>query len=71
MRRVLATLAATAVVALTLSACGGGADPLGNSTGGGSSAPSGTVRIGSANFTESTLLAEIYAQALEAKGVKV
>jgi osmoprotectant transport system substrate-binding protein len=71
MRRVLATLAATAVVALTISACGGGSDPLGNGAGGGSAAPSGTIRIGSANFTESTLVAEIYAQALEAKGVRV
>jgi osmoprotectant transport system substrate-binding protein len=71
MRRVLATLAATAVVALTLSACGGGSDPLDDRAAGGSSAPSDTIRMGSANFTESTLLAEIYAQALEAKGVRV
>ena len=71
MRRVLATLAATAVVALTLSACGGGEDPLGNGAGGGSAAPGDTIRIGSANFTESTLVAEIYAQALEAREVRV
>jgi osmoprotectant transport system substrate-binding protein len=71
MRRVLATLAATTVVTLTMAACGGGSDPLGNGAGGGSAAPSDTIRIGSANFTESTLLAEIYAQALEAKGVTV
>ena len=35
------------------------------------SAASGTVVVGSANFPENELLAEIYAQALEAKGVKV
>jgi len=32
---------------------------------------SGTVVVGSANFPESELLAEIYAQALQAKGIKV
>jgi osmoprotectant transport system substrate-binding protein len=32
---------------------------------------SGTVVVGSANFPESELLAEIYIQALEAKGIKV
>ena len=31
----------------------------------------GTVRVGSKNFTESIIVAEIYAQALEAAGVKV
>ncbi|MEP6981302.1 MAG: ABC transporter substrate-binding protein [Nakamurella sp.] len=35
------------------------------------SSAGGTVKIGSANFPESTLLAEIYAAALEAKGVTV
>jgi osmoprotectant transport system substrate-binding protein len=37
----------------------------------GSEASGGTVKIGSANFPESSLLAEIYAGALEAKGVTV
>ncbi len=36
-----------------------------------SSAPSGTVVVGSANFPENELLAEVYALALQAKGVKV
>jgi osmoprotectant transport system substrate-binding protein len=36
-----------------------------------SSAPSGTVVVGSANFPENELLAEIYALALKAKGVNV
>jgi osmoprotectant transport system substrate-binding protein len=59
---------------LLLTACGGGGDPL---AGGGSgqtpagAAPSDTIVVGSANFTESQILAEIYAQALEAKGVTV
>lgn len=58
--------AATVVVALgalALSSCG--------VLGGGDGSESGTVRIGSANFPESQLIAEIYAQALEAKGVTV
>ena len=41
------------------------------STSSGSQAAGGTVKIGSANFPESALLAEIYAGALEAKGVTV
>ncbi|SDF93484.1 osmoprotectant transport system substrate-binding protein [Lentzea fradiae] len=59
---------ATAVAAvMLLSACGG--DPL---TGGADNpAPVDTIVVGSANFTESRLLAEIYAEALAAKGVKV
>ena len=36
-----------------------------------SSAASGTVVVGSANFPENELLAEVYALALQAKGVKV
>lgn len=55
------------VAALTLTACGGGDDdPL---AGGGGE--KGTITVGGANFPESNLLAEIYAQALEAKGLKV
>jgi len=56
--------AVVAVLALALlPACGGG---------GGSSSGSGkTVVVGSANFPENVLLAQIYAQALEAKKVTV
>ncbi len=61
----LAALAAVVAVILPLSACGG--DP----TSAGSSGNSSTVTIGSANFPENELLAEMYSQALEAKGVKV
>jgi len=55
---------------LTLAACGGGGDPLATDTGNGGG-DSDTITVGSADFTESTLLAEIYAGALEAKGVTV
>jgi osmoprotectant transport system substrate-binding protein len=69
--RVILTSVA-AVAALALAACGGGdsSDPLSN---GGNSSPAATdtIAIGSANFPESALLAQIYAGALTAKGVKV
>jgi len=59
-----------------LAACGGGGNPLdtssqpaAGSTGG--SAAAGAVKVGSADFPEAALLGEIYAQALEAKGMKV
>lgn len=55
--------------ALALAACGGGGtDPLADS----SAAPSagaGKVIVGSADFTESQILGELYAQAMKAKGV--
>ncbi|WP_305785471.1 ABC transporter substrate-binding protein [Symbioplanes lichenis] len=66
----LAATAAGLATALLLSACGSGDDPLASDDSGASSAP-GTVTVGSANFAESELLAEIYSQALEAKGVTV
>jgi osmoprotectant transport system substrate-binding protein len=47
------------------SASGGASNPLGGG------AASGSVVIGSANFPENELLAEVYALALEKKGVKV
>lgn len=51
--------------ALTLTACGGDTDPLSDS--GGSAE---TLVIGSADFPESLALAEVYRQALAAKGIK-
>jgi osmoprotectant transport system substrate-binding protein len=63
--------AVTATAALALTACGGGADPLSGGSGGSGAATSSTIIVGSANFTENQILAEIYAQALQAKGVKV
>ncbi|HEY2225307.1 ABC transporter substrate-binding protein [Actinomycetospora sp.] len=61
--------AVLATLGLLLAACGGGGDPLAQAP----QAPSAsdTVRIGSANFTENRLLAEIYATALSIRGVKV
>lgn len=73
MKRTLGSLAALAGV-LLLTACGGssGGDPLAGSGGGGQPpAASDVVRVGSEQFPENQLLGEIYAQALEAKGVKV
>jgi osmoprotectant transport system substrate-binding protein len=69
MIRIIRGAALTLAAALALSACGGGGDddPLG----GGQSGGSQTVVVGSADFPESELLGEIYAQALEAKDVKV
>jgi osmoprotectant transport system substrate-binding protein len=60
--------------AAPLAACGSGGDPLapatspaaGSTAGGGAG---GGVKVGSADFPESALLGEIYAQALEAKGM--
>ena len=62
------------VAVLGLAACGGGGDPLaGDNDAGASSAPSEvkSITVGSADFAESQLLAEIYGQALAAKGVEV
>jgi len=68
-RVILASVATVAALALT--ACGGGVDNNPLSTGSAPAAPSDTIVVGSANFPESTLLAQIYAGALTAKGVKV
>jgi osmoprotectant transport system substrate-binding protein len=70
MFRNLAAVGVTAA-ALLLAGCGGG-DPLAQQS---SAAPSasgagGPVVVGSANFTESAIIAEIYSQALAAKGVE-
>jgi osmoprotectant transport system substrate-binding protein len=69
MSRIRLAAASVAGLALTLAltACGADSDPLSDDT---SASPS-TVTIGSANFAESELLAEIYAQSLEAKQVQV
>jgi osmoprotectant transport system substrate-binding protein len=68
------TLAAGLLLAAVapLAACGSGDNPLATETGGSSTGGAGAgVTIGSADFPESALLGEIYAQALEAKGVTV
>src|SRR5450631_2266016 len=72
MKRTRIALAFTATVAmLGVAACGSGTnDPLA-AGGSASKAATSTIVVGSANFPESALLAEIYAGALGAKGVKV
>jgi osmoprotectant transport system substrate-binding protein len=56
-----------AVAALGLAGCGGGDDALESDSG--DTGSSGSVVVGSANFPENVLLAEIYAGALNAAGV--
>jgi osmoprotectant transport system substrate-binding protein len=67
------TLAAGLLLAAVapLAACGSGDNPLATETGGSTGGAGAGVTIGSADFPESALLGEIYAQALEAKGVTV
>ena len=59
---------AMAASAALLAGCGSG-DPLATEPAGAGDAD--TITVGSADFPESALIAEIYAGALEAKGVKV
>jgi osmoprotectant transport system substrate-binding protein len=56
------------LVALTVSACGGGNDDPSPTT---TKADTSPVRIGTKNFVESEILGELYKQALEAKGLRV
>jgi osmoprotectant transport system substrate-binding protein len=68
--RIALAVTATAVM-IGVAACGSGSnDPLASGGSAGKSG-AGTIVVGSANFPESALLAEIYAGALSAKGVKV
>ena len=59
---------------LVVTACGSSSNPTAPAGGGGtpsSKAPTDTIVVGSANFQENVVLADIYAEALKAKGVKV
>lgn len=71
MKRMTSVLAITTAAILGLSACGGGGDPLASDspTGSSTAATGGDIVVGSADFPESELLAEIYAGALKAKGI--
>lgn len=60
-----AAVALTAALGLSLAACG--SNPITNSSG---STPTSTIVVGSASFGESEVLAEIYAGALNARGIK-
>ena len=65
------TVASVSLAGLLLSACGGNADPLAEpSAAGSASGGGGPVVVGSAAFTESTVVAELYSQAIAAKGVQ-
>jgi len=71
-RRTLLGAALASGATLTAAACGSGNDPLATTSSSSGSATSTTaVVIGSANFPESELVAEMYAQVLEAKQVQV
>ncbi len=77
MKRTSTLVTGLLAVALALTACGSKNDPLATSTSAaaGSSAPGssgaagGPIVVGSADFTESVIIAEIYAAALNAKGI--
>lgn len=79
MRRPTVAFAVAATALIGLTACGGGGDPLSSSSTSAQSSSAGTsggsggssIIVGSANFSESALLGEIYAGALKAKGVNV
>ena len=64
-------VAITAASLMATAACGSSDDPLAKDSSSSSGGSSSSIKVGSADFPESALLAEIYAGALEAKGVKV
>lgn len=55
---------------LVLSACGGGSDPLADDEAEVDSGSSEAVTVGSADFPESQIIAEIYAGALSSEGIE-
>ena len=69
-RRVGVTAVALAATAALLAGCSSSGDSSGNPLTGKKS-NGGTVVVGSNNFPESTLLADLYGEALKAKGIKV
>ena len=73
MIRIVRGAALGVAIALAVTGCGGGkkggGNPLDQSSG--KAGGAGSVVVGSANFPESQVLGEVYAQALEAKGIKV
>jgi osmoprotectant transport system substrate-binding protein len=65
-------LLTTLVLAATLAACGGGSDDdAGEATDSATPSSQAPIRIGSKNFSEQTILGELYRRALEAKGFEV
>jgi osmoprotectant transport system substrate-binding protein len=70
-RRRTFLVGAMAAAGLALTACGDGGDALAPAATSSTSAAADTIVVGSANFPESVLLAQMYASALKAKGVNV
>lgn len=71
LRRSSVLVSLTTVAVLGLAACGGGDEALESDSGdSGDSGSSAELVVGSANFPENALLAEIYAGALDAAGVE-
>lgn len=68
--RTTRVLAALSVSALALTACGGDSDPL-SAGGGESNSDPNSIVVGSANFTESEIIANIYAEVLRVNGFDV
>ena len=74
MKRTILITGAAAVAALALAACGANNNPTAPAGGGGgstASAAGGSITVGSADFSESQVLGEIYAGAIKAKGITV
>jgi osmoprotectant transport system substrate-binding protein len=75
MKRTILMTGAAAVAALALAACGANNNPTAPAAGGGGSTASGgasgSITVGSADFSESQVLGEIYAGAIKAKGINV
>lgn len=68
-KKIITAVAAAGL--LTLSACGSSSNALEGSSEAPAGSSGGSVIIGSADFTESQLIATIYSQALQAQGVEV
>lgn len=71
MRSVLLPAAAVVTVSLALTACSGGSSPLSSGDASAATGAAGSVTVGSADFPESQVIAQLYAGALEAAGVSV
>jgi osmoprotectant transport system substrate-binding protein len=71
-RRIAVTIG-TAIALMSAAGCGSdsGGDPLATGSATSSAGGASSITVGSADFPESVLLAEIYAGALQAKGVDV
>lgn len=71
-RRIAVTIG-TAIALMSAAGCGSdsGGDPLATGSATSSAGGAASITVGSADFPESVLLAEIYAGALQAKGVDV